>query len=214
MQTLILYGRAGWGSVLIEAQLAWYKIPFQLYEVNDLFSDKHARQALQKINPLAQVPTLVMSDGSVMTESAAITLWLAEEARSNDLVPEPYLCERAKFLRWLIFINSNLYPSYTQADRASWLIPEKSAQLKFVEQVNQYTKKLYLILNSEASTPWFLGERFSAIDVYIGAMSHWPPGQVWLAENTPALFKIAEAAKVLPKLSEVWERNYPEGWTL
>lgn len=71
MKKLTLYGKAGWGSVLIESQLVWYNIPFTFYKVNDLFSDESARQSLEKLNPLAQVPTLSLSDGSVMTESAA-----------------------------------------------------------------------------------------------------------------------------------------------
>ncbi|MEM9153230.1 MAG: glutathione S-transferase family protein [Cyanobacteria bacterium P01_F01_bin.3] len=214
MEKLTLYGRAGWGSVLIESQLVWYDIPFTFYEVNNLFSDESARQSLEKLNPLAQVPTLIMSDGSVMTESSAITLWLAEKVESEALVPAARMPERAQFLRWLIFITSNLYPTYTYSDRASWFVPEKLAQSDFVHQVNQYTEKLYLILNAAAADPWFLGERFSALDIYICAMSHWPPGQAWLEENAPTLFNIAVATKALPKLSEVWARNYPDGWTL
>ena len=37
---------------------------------------RYAAARLRKVNPLAQVPTLEMPDGSVMSESAAITLLL------------------------------------------------------------------------------------------------------------------------------------------
>jgi hypothetical protein len=36
-----------------------------------------APPAQEAINPLGQIPTIVLPDGGVMTESAAITLWLA-----------------------------------------------------------------------------------------------------------------------------------------
>src|SRR5215472_7008825 len=62
-----LYARAGWGSVLTEAQLAWYGLPYRLEEVGDLFKDKQAGDKLRTINPLAQLPTLVLPDGQVMT---------------------------------------------------------------------------------------------------------------------------------------------------
>ena len=211
MATLTLYGRAGWGSVLAEAQLVWYRIPFEFETVGDLFSDDAARRALEQINPLAQIPTLVLPDGSVMTESAAITLWLADEAGSADLVPEPHAPERARFLRWLIFITSNIYPTYTYADDPARFVPEASAQGGFADRVNQYAKKLYLMLDGAASGPWFLGDRFSALDIYACALSRWRPGRPWFEQNAPRLVAIANAVQALPELSEVWARNYPDG---
>ena len=210
MEELTLYGRQRWGSVFCETQLIWYGIPFYFRTVGDLFEDESARRELEKINPLAQIPTLVLPDGSVMTESAAITLWLADEAKSTDLVPEPDAPERAQFLRWLIFITSNIYPTYNYADEPSRFVPEESAQKGFEDRVNEYAKKLYLILNDEAQGPWFLGDRFSAIDIYICAMSHWRPGRPWFEQNAAKLFDIVNATKAIPKLSKVWARNYPD----
>ena len=54
-----LYARAGWGSVLAEAQLALYDLPYRLEEVGDLFKDKAAMDALRPTNPITQLPTLV-----------------------------------------------------------------------------------------------------------------------------------------------------------
>ena len=73
-----LYGEPGWGSVLTEAQLDWYGIDYEFERVGDLFKSPGSRQKVSEINPIAQIPTLVMADGTVMTESAAITLHLAE----------------------------------------------------------------------------------------------------------------------------------------
>jgi glutathione S-transferase len=55
---LTLYARDGWGSVLVEA-----------------------RAALACVNPLAQTPTLVLPGGKVMTETAAIDLFIAVMTR-------------------------------------------------------------------------------------------------------------------------------------
>ena len=205
---LKLFGRPGWGSTLTEAQLVWYGIPFEFHEVGDLFSDESARRGLEQVNPLAQIPTLVLSDGHVMTESAAITLWLADQCASADLVPGPDAPERARFLRWLIFITSNIYPTYTYADDPARFVDNKSAQKDFAEAVGRYAKKLYSILDAEASSPWFLGSRFSALDVYIFTMTNWRPRRPWFDENAPNLAAIADGAKAVPKLSQVWARNF------
>ena len=210
MATMKLYGEPGWGSVLIETQLAWYGMPFTFEAVGDVFEQPEARARLEKINPLGQIPTLVLADATVMTESAAITLWLAEQAGSGDLVPEPGAPERARFLRWLIFITSNIYPTYTYADLPSRFVPQADARDGFAEAVGQYAKKLYRQLDGEASAPWFLGERFSALDIYICTLTHWRPGRLWFETDAGKLMAITEATQRLPRLAEVWARNYPK----
>ena len=79
MGKIQLYGRPGWSSVLIEAQLAWYGIEYDFIEVGDFLVEEIAQRKLEKVNPAAQVPALELPDGSVMTENGAITLWLSEE---------------------------------------------------------------------------------------------------------------------------------------
>lgn len=210
MSTIKLFGQPGWGSALTEAQLVWYEIPFEFETVGDLFADEAARQALEKVNPLAQIPTLVLDDGQIMTESAAITLWLADHTGSNELVPEASAPERARFLRWLIFITSNIYPTYTYADVPGRFVKQPNAQQDFVKTVFEYAEKLYSMLNAEVKGPWFLGKRFSALDIYIATMTHWEPGRAWFETNTPELIAIAKAAQDLPRLAPVWEKNFPQ----
>lgn len=211
MAILKLYGEPGWGSAIVEAQLVWYDIPFEFRPVGDLFKNAEARAGLEKINPLAQVPTLVLPDGEVMTESAAITLWLAELTGEADLVPEAGAPERARFLRWLVFLVSTIYPTYTYADDPARFVPEAGARAGFFESVEAWRKKLYGIVEAEARAPWFLGERFSAIDLYIGVLSHWEPRRAWHEANAPKFLAIARAAQNLPRLADVWARNFPMG---
>jgi GST-like protein len=205
-----LFGRRGWGSALIEAQLAWYGLPYEIEEVGDLFASQAAREGLAKVNPISQLPTLVMPDGTVMTESAAITLYLAEIA-DGSLTPPPKSAEQARFLRWLVFLVANIYPTFTFADDPSRFVPGEEAQAAFKQAVDDYAIRLWGIVETEASGPWFLGDRFSAIDIYITVMTHWRPRRAWFAENSPRLSAIARAADAEPKLKSVLERNFPGG---
>ena len=206
-----LFGRKGWGSVLTEAQLAWYQLPFTLEEVDDLFTSEAARQRLAKVNPVAQLPTLVLPDGTVMTESAAITLHLADIAGGHDLVPPPGDPARPRFLRWLVFLVANIYPTFTFADVPARFVAGESAQAAFLDSVNAYAQRLWGMVEDEAGSPWFLGERFSALDIYIAVMTRWRPRRPWFAEHRPRLTAIARAAERQPELAEVWARNFPDG---
>src|SRR5215469_14835706 len=102
-----LYANPGWGSAIIEAQLVWLGVPCEIIDVGDVFSSVAAREALLPANPLAQIPTLVLQDGMVLTESAAMTLYLAELTGRDDFVPASGSPERAAFLRWLAFLVAN-----------------------------------------------------------------------------------------------------------
>ena len=202
-----LWGRPGWGSALVEAQLDWYGLPFAYEPVGDLFKDPDAKARLEKVNPLAQVPTLVMPDGSVMSESAAITLLLADITGSDSLVPAPGAKERAAFLRWLVFLVANIYPTFTYADDPARFVSVSNARDPFRAAADAYAQRLWRQVESAAGAPWFLGERFSALDIYIGVMTRWRPRRGWFETETPRIFAIARKADQRPELKETWRRN-------
>ena len=204
MDAYKLYGRPGWGSVLVEAQLVWYGLPFEFEPVDDLFKSPDARAKLERVNPLAQVPTLVMPDGSIMSESAAITLLLADLTAKDSLVPAAQATERAKFLRWLVFLVANIYPTFTYADDPARFVSVNSARDPFRAATDAYAQKLWRQVNGQAGTPWFLGERFSALDIYIDVMSRWRPKRGWFEIETPRLFAIARRTDLRPELAAVW----------
>ncbi len=204
-----LFARAGWGSVLVETQLAWYGLKYGLEAVGDLFKEPQARDRLAPVNPLAQIPTLILPDGAVMTESAAITLLLADMTGRDDLAPDGAAPERARFLRWLIFMVTNIYPTFTYADDPARFVGGEVGRSTLRANVDAYAKRLWGILEAEAAAPWFLGDRFFAIDIFIAAMTQWRPQRPWFAEHTPRIAAIATGTDALPELTSVWLRNFP-----
>ncbi len=210
MSEISLYGRRGWGSTIVEAQLEWLGIDYTYEAVGDLLKSAEARGSLALVNPLAQVPTLVLPNGQILTESAAITLYLADMTGRQELVPPPGSVERPAFLRWLISLVANIYPTYTYADEPDRFVPDAAARDGFRATVDAYAQRLYGFLDAAARAPWFLGERFSALDIYVAVMTRWRPGRQWIAGNAPQLHSIATRADAIPELQAVWSRNFPE----
>jgi len=206
-----LYQMPGWGSAIVEMQLAHYGIAFHMVETGDLFDSAEARAALERLNPRGQIPTLVTPTGTVMTESAAITLHLADIAGIDSLVPGPMAGERAAFLRWLIFIVANIYPCHTFADVPGRFVPDAEAAAGFRANVDAYHRRLWLELAGAARGPWFLGARFSAIDLYLAAMTNWRPGRAWFAAEAPLLAEIGQAAAARPEILAAYRRNFVPG---
>ena len=59
----------------------------------------HASEFLENINPDGKVPVLELEDGTMLPESGAILLYLAE---GTPYLPEEKLA-RAQVLRWMFF---------------------------------------------------------------------------------------------------------------
>jgi GST-like protein len=198
-----VYGQNGWGSAIAEAALA------VAAHVHDHALVRHARDRaeLRAHNPLAQVPTIVLPDGSVMTESAAIVLRLGDLAPNAGLVPPPDAPERATFLRWLVFLVGAIYPTFTYGDE-----PARWAGADGADALGRSTFEARLALwrqvEAAAGAPWFLGERFSAIDLYVGVMTNWRPNPPWFAEHAPRLAAIARACARRDDLAAVWRANF------
>jgi GST-like protein len=206
-----LYQVPGWGSAIVEAQLAWYGTPHVLVGEGDEFAAPERRRALEAVNPLGQIPTLVLASGEVMTESAAMTLYLADLAGSEALVPGPAAAERAGFLRWLIYLVANIYPCYTFADVPDRFVSPSEAAA-FRARVDAHAARLWRVFAAEvagAGGPWVLGRRFTALDIYVAVMTRWGPGPGWFAAETPDLARIARDAAAMPALAPVMARNFP-----
>ena len=209
MAELVLLGQPGWGSAIVEALLALLGLPFRTEDVGDLFDSEEARARVRPLNPLAQVPVLVLPDGRAMSESAAITLHLADLSGSDALVPGPQAAERADFLRWLVFLVANVYPTFTYADDPSRFVKADEATCKaFRAEVDAYAQRLWGIVEAAAGTPWFLGSRMSALDIYLAVMTKWRPRRAWFAEHAPRLLAAGDAAAAHPAIAPVMARHF------
>jgi GST-like protein len=213
----VLIGRNGWGSAIVEIQLAHYGLPYELHDCGDLLDSESDRAALRLLNPLAQVPTLVLPGGPVLTESAAITLHLADVTGRDDFVPRAGSPERPAFLRWLVYLVANVYPTFTYADVPTRFVADEDAAEAFAEATHTYARKLWTVMEGEAQGHFFLGQRFSALDVYLLVMTRWRPGLEWFGENAPHLHSNATQARAQlgrwatsnTLLADVLSENFP-----
>ena len=127
----------------------------------------------------------------------------------GDLVPAAGETVRPAFLRWLVFLVANLYPTFTYADDPARFVPGEAAQQGFRANVDAYAQRLWRQVDEAAGEPRFLGERFSTLDIYVAVMTRWRPRRAWFAEKCPRLHAIALRADAEPRLASVWQRNWP-----
>ncbi|NWH07372.1 MAG: glutathione S-transferase [Alphaproteobacteria bacterium] len=202
-----LYAAKGGGSMIIEAAYALAKRPLKIIDL-EWGDTGWASKSLKDLNPLGQVPTMVTESGEVMTESAAIILRLNDLEPMARLVPAPGHPTRNAFLRWLVFLASAVYPTFTYGDVTDrWVGNDPGAQKALRESTDAHRKQLYSFLETKAGSPWFLGDEFSALDTYLCAMEKWRPGPDWFKAECPKISAIAKATGALPPVATVLARQ-------
>lgn len=107
--------RALWGLKELDAD-------FEFVSVN-LLAGEHKRPDFLRLNPAGKLPVLVDGD-TVIPESAAIVLYLADKYREKGLLPAS-LEARAKVYRWTMFAVTELEQPLWRISKHTSLYPEE-----------------------------------------------------------------------------------------
>jgi len=118
---LKLYGFAATRSLRVLWALNELDAEFEFVPVNLLTGEQHRPEFL-RINPAGKVPVLVDGD-VVLTESAAIVIYLAEKYPDKGLLPVDRK-QLAQAYRWVMFAMTELEQPLWRITRHSWLYPE------------------------------------------------------------------------------------------
>lgn len=111
---LTLYGARGSGSAAVEMALQAAGLPYQVVQAATWEPGAHYDELLS-VNPLGQIPTLRLADGTVLSESAAILIHLGLAHPEAGLLPAE-ASARAVAIRGLVFIAANCYAAVSVSD--------------------------------------------------------------------------------------------------
>ena len=199
------YGARGYGSAITEGMLALAGHGYEFVDVGGFEGPGPARDRLGTVNPLHQVPALVLDDGTILTETAAITLYLSDLV--PDLAPAVGTPDRNRFHHLLVWLVANVYPTFTYGDH-----PERwtaSAPGELDDATARHRERLSLWLETQVAEPFVLGESVCALDPYVAVLFAWRPRAAWFRRNTPRIAGIAERTRQLPPVADVMRLN---GW--
>jgi glutathione S-transferase len=168
------------------------------YETRILSFEKgeHKTPAFLALNPMGKLPTIVHR-GVVVTETAAICLYLADEFQSAGLAPKIGDPQRGTYLRWFLFGAGAFEPAILDKMLARPPVERKTAL-----GYGSYEDAVKTLETAVTPGPWILGERFSAVDVYVGSQVHFGIMTKSL-EPTPVLQKYADRCSSRPALQKL-----------
>ena len=207
----VVYGAAGSGSVPVEAALTLLGLPYEVVEAPTWRGE--AEQAkVAPVNPMRQVPALVLPSGAVMTESAAILIWLADTYAPGDLAPAPDAPERPAFLRWMVFVPASIYAMFWVRDVPSRLAGEDPAQQALIkERTAERIAECWRAMGEQLKPAgdYLLGDRPTVLDLYVTVVSRWSPGRRRFYAEAPALEPVVRRVDADPRLQALWAERFP-----
>lgn len=171
--------------------------PYELRLV-DIMKGAHKAPEILALNPMGKIPILV-DDGAVVTESAAIGLYLADRYAYGRLSPKVDDAARATYLRWSFFAPSVIEPA-TIAKEGKWEFKESQAGW------GAYTAMMTAMESALAKGPFILGDEFSMADVIFGGTLRFMM-MVKSIEARPSFLAYAERLGERPALQRAEARN-------
>lgn len=208
--TYTVYGAAGSGSVPVEAALTLIGAPYRVVEAVT-WEGEAERDKVAVVNPMRQIPALVLPDGEVMTESAAILIWLAEQHPEAALGPEPGDPRRAQFLRWMTFVPGAIYSMYWVRDDPSRLGgDDPAAQAEISRRTAERIAQCWGRMESQIEPGRFLlGDEPTVLDLYVATASRWTPHRKRFHEVAPRMGEVMRRVDALPELKAFWAERFP-----
>jgi glutathione S-transferase len=171
--------------------------PYELRHVDIRAGGQKAADILA-LNPMGKLPILTEGD-TVITESAAIGLYLADRHAYGRLAPRVDEPARGTYLRWSLFAPSVIEPG-AMAKAGGWAVKEGQAGW------GSHEAMLSAAEGAISGRSFVLGDTFSMADVIFGGTLRYMIA-FKLIEPCPAFSAYTERLAARPALQRAEARN-------
>ena len=151
--------------VLLETEL-----PFTAIRVDEQTKEIEGGGDYRNVNSLGYVPALVLDDGTLLTEAAAIAQYVADQVPSRRLAPPNGTIERAILQAWLNFFSAEMHKGgFAPLFYAGMSEPSKEVfRLRLAARYRHLDRHL-------AEREYIVGDDFTVADAYSLTVSDWAP---------------------------------------
>jgi glutathione S-transferase len=169
-----LYGRSGSGSLAVQVALEEIGAPYERIWVGREAADV---AQFRTTNPTGRVPALVLPDGTLVFESAAMLIHLASSHPQSALAPQSGSSKHAIFLQWMVFLSANVYEAALRIYYSERYSTRGAADAEVIREQGTADFSAHLALISQSLAPYVLGSEYSIADIYLYMLGSWYPGE-------------------------------------
>jgi len=206
-----LYGSVSTASLVVHWLLIELGIEHELVLL-DFDRREHKSAQYLALNPAGVVPAL-MIDGQVLTEAAAIALYLADRHPEAGLLPAPGTPARGAAYRWMFWCANTLQPAYR-----AWFYPHEAAGEANVAATQVMARQRLeaawqqMAAHLQAQGPYVLGEAPSVVDFMLVMLMRWSRNMPTPTDTWPVLKAHATSMKARAAFAEVYRREGITDW--
>ena len=171
-------------------------LPFTLHKVDLKNKKLESGEDFNTVNAKGYVPALVLDDGTLLTEGAAIVQYVADQKPAAGLAPTAGTAERYKLQEWLNFIASEVHKPM-----GSMFNPAQSADWKEAVKAT-LGKRLDWLTAQLQSRSYLMGDKFSVADAYLFTILSWAGTVGFDLGKWPLLQQYAARIAQRPKVVE------------
>jgi glutathione S-transferase len=195
--SIVLYHHPFTRAASVVWMLEEAEVPYELRYV-DLMAGGHKTPEMLALNPMGKLPILTEGD-AVVTESAAIGLYLADRHAYGRLAPKVDDPARGAYLRWSLFAPSVIEPG-SMAKAAGWAY--KAPQAGW----GAHDAMLSAMESAVGRGDFILGDRFSMADIVFGGTLRYML-LFKMIDPRPAFTAYAERLAKRPALQRAQAKN-------
>ena len=148
------------------------------------------------VNSKGAVPALIMEDGKLLTEGAAIVQYVADRKPQSGLAPASGTLERYRLMELLNYIASEMHKGYSPLFNPAITPEAKAAAIAALD------KKFTFLTAQLGDKPYLLGDTFTVADAYLFTVLSWSARVGVDLGKWPALAAYVARVKSRPKVQE------------
>lgn len=157
------------GACSLASHIALYEtgLPFEIDRLIKTTKMTTSGENYLQINPKGYVPAIKLDNGNILTESAVVLQYIADQKPDSGLAPPCGTMERYHLQEWLNFISSELHKSFSP------LFNKDASEDVKSHARSMLGKRLVYAETQLANEAYLMGDHFTVADAYFFVVMNW-----------------------------------------
>lgn len=171
-------------------------LPFTMEQVDLVTKETASGEDYYIINTKGSVPALMLDNGEVLTEGAAILQYLADQVPEKQLAPKAGTMERYRLMEALNYIATELHKSFVPIFNPAYEGSKNAAKNKLRIEFDYVDRVLTF-------KPYWMGDQFTVADAYLFTVSCWIEAAELDIAQWKSLYKYRQKIAARPAVKDV-----------
>ena len=146
-------------------------LSFELVKVD--ITQERLPEEVRRINPKMRVPILVLDDGTIITETVAISTWISQQVPEKGLFGKTNL-DIVRSYEWLNWLSGTVHErGLGGLFSPSWFAADESAYVAVQTKSREWVDKCFGDIETKLARTHAVGDDFTVVDCFLYVFYRW-----------------------------------------